>query len=340
MILTFELLSDAPWAHKGHQRGQDLHLFSFPCPASRRWHSPGKFLMSWSLPILTSQLVAQAGGVRGRVSSPLALLALWAVGDQQYLDTSQPRSHSTRGLSWTGALTDNTPLWALHPQHPGVHPTPDSRLHTGGLTPREGNILGGLSTGKSICRPGRKSLDEICIAIFQTSWERLQNNSLHWSSGAGCTIIAAIISTKQGDNTAAALYSASTPAFLLPRWAWRQITHQRACPRVAEIMKILRNWLHCLYKQHAHSCLPLKKMLFVGFLAFSFLPSCLLVNKMSVPSHEQTNSIGMGMEILAWTLGRSYRALLMNWRLKKMGPQGWLEKVRPERYVGLNSSSL
>lgn len=71
---------------------------------------------------------------------------------------------------------------------------------------------------------------------------------------------------------AAALYSASAPPFLLPCWAWRQITHQRACPRVAEIMKILHNWLHCFYKQRAHSCLPLKKMLFVGFLAFLFFP--------------------------------------------------------------------
>lgn len=218
---TFEFLSAALRAHKGHERREDLHLL-----LSRRWHGPGKFLMSWPLPIPASQLVAQA-----LVGSEAGSPALWAVGDQQYLDTSQQRSHSTAQLTRAfldcGSDRQQAPLGTANPT-PRV--TPDPRLNTGGLIPWEGNILGGLNTGKRICRSGRKSLDEICIAIFQTSWERVQNNYLHWSSGARGTIIAAIISTKQGDNMAAALYSASTPPFLLLCWAWRQITHQRACP--------------------------------------------------------------------------------------------------------------
>jgi len=175
---------------------------------------------------------------------------------------------------------------ALQTQHPGAFLSPDN---TPGLTPWERKNVRRLSTGKDFHRPGRKNLDEICIAIFQRSWERVQNNSLHWSSGARCTIVAAIVSAKQGDNMAAALFSASTPPFLLPCWAWRQITHQRDCPWVAEIMKILRNWPNCLYKQHAHSCLPLKKMLFVGFLAFFFSPNaCVWTRCQFLPKKKAT----------------------------------------------------
>lgn len=283
---TFELLSAALWAHKGHQRGQDHHL-----PLSHALHpKDGIVLPSFSclgpLPIPASQLVAQA-----LVGSEAGSPALWAVGDQQYLDMSQQRSHSTalhmKALLAYGSDRQHVPLGTASPT-PRV--TPDPRLNAGGLTPWEKNILGRLNTGKHICKPGRKSLDEICTAIFQTSWERVQNNSLHWSSGAWGTIIAAIISTKQGDNMAAALYSASTPPFLLPCWAWRQITHQRACPWIAEIMKILHNWLHCLYKQHAHSCLPLKKMLFVWFLAFFFFcpNACMWIRYQFTPKNKAT----------------------------------------------------
>lgn len=96
---TFELLSAALWAHKGHQRGQDLRL-----PLSHTLHPEdgtvlAKFLMSWSLPIPASQLVAQA-----LVGSEAGSPALWAVGDQQYLDTSQQRSHSA--ALYTRALLD------------------------------------------------------------------------------------------------------------------------------------------------------------------------------------------------------------------------------------------
>lgn len=177
---TFELLSAALWAHKGHQRAQDLHL---PLPHALLPEDGTvlvKFIISWSLPIPASQLVAQA-----LVGSETGSPALWAVHDQQYLDTSQWRSHSTalhmRALLDCGSDRQEAPLATASPT-PRV--TSDPRLNTGGLTPWEENILGRLNTGKCICRPGRKSLDEICIVIFQTPWERVQNDFLHWSSGA------------------------------------------------------------------------------------------------------------------------------------------------------------
>lgn len=171
---TFELLPAARGlGTKRASEGTRPSPPSAPCPASRRWHSPGKFLMSWSLthPYLPAGS-SSIGGVRGRVSSPLAPLALWAVGDQQYRDTSQRRSHSTalhpRALLDCGSDRQDAPLGTA-----SLRVTPDPRLNTGGLTHLEGNILGRLSTRKGICRPGRKSLDEICVAIFQTSWERV-----------------------------------------------------------------------------------------------------------------------------------------------------------------------
>lgn len=149
-----------------------------PCPASRRWHSSIKFLISWSLPIPASQLIAQA-----LVGSEAGSPALWAVGDHQYLDMSQQRSHST-ALHMRALMDSDRQQAPLGTASPTSRITPDPRLNTGQLTPWEGNILGRLNKGKCFCRPGRKSLDEICIAIFQTSWKRVQNKSLHWSSGA------------------------------------------------------------------------------------------------------------------------------------------------------------
>lgn len=176
---TSELLSAALWAHKGHQRGQDF-TFLCPMPCIQKMAQSWQVSHSWSLPIPASQLVAQAL-VKSEAESP----DLWAVHDQQYLDMSQWRSHSTalhtRALLDCGSDRQQAPLGTTSPI-PRV--TPGTRLNTGGLTPWEENILGSPNTRKHICRPGRKSLDEICIVIFQTPWERVQNNFLHWSSGA------------------------------------------------------------------------------------------------------------------------------------------------------------
>lgn len=83
--------------------------------------------MSWPLPIPASQLVAQA-----LVGSEAGSPALWAVGDQQYLDTSQQRSHSTaqltRALLDCGSDRHQAPLSIVNPI-PRV--APDPRLNTG-----------------------------------------------------------------------------------------------------------------------------------------------------------------------------------------------------------------
>lgn len=254
--------------------------------------------MSWSLPIPASPGGSSSTDeVGGRFSSPLAPLALWAVGG--HVAPEWPRSTWSRIMGKATGLpcTCRLLVWGSDRQQASsciAYPTPRGilvpRLNTTGLTPWERNNLRWLSTGKGFYRPGRKNLQEICIAIFQRLWERVQNNSLHWFSGAWGTIgLLLFQQSKVIDNMAAALFSASTPPFLLPCWARRQITHQRDCPWVAEIMKILRNWLHCLYKQHARSCLPLTKILFVGFLAFFFsLNACVWTRCQFLPKKNAT----------------------------------------------------
>lgn len=182
ICLRVELLPAAPWTHEGYQRGQDLHL-----PLSHvQKMTQSRQVSHISVPTLPRLPAGSSSisGVGGRVSSPLALLALRAVGDEWHLDTNQGRGHRSTlhlGLLVRGSDRQHAPLCTAYPTPRGV---PVPRLNTPGLTPWEKSNLRRLSTGKGLYRSGRKNLDEICIAIFQRSWERVPNNSSLWSSGA------------------------------------------------------------------------------------------------------------------------------------------------------------
>lgn len=144
----------------------------FSCPASREWHGPCKLLMIWCIPSPPSQLKHWLCRSLGPV--------IW----QTTCSSAHCIPHAQEYL------------WPR---------TKYTKTHT----------LGYKSFEKNEYRKeflwARKSLVDICIFVFQRSWEKVQNNSVHWSSGAWGTIVAAVVSTKQGDNIAAILFSASMP---------------------------------------------------------------------------------------------------------------------------------